>query len=123
MTLRALAWIALLPALAAQDKKKDDWDVSKPFGPTTPLTFTTDEGTWMSVDVHPDGRTLIFDLLGDLYTLPIDGGQAKRVTEGGAYDYQPRFSPDGKRILVTSDRGGMPAVWLADFKEGAIHEP
>src|SRR3972149_3575557 len=55
--------------------------------------FTTDEGTWMSVDVSPDGRTIVFDLLGDLYTLPITGGQATRITDGMAFDAQPRFSP------------------------------
>src|SRR5262245_11302065 len=122
MPLRALALVALLPAFALQEKQ-GDWAVSKPFGPTTTLTFTTDEGTWMSIDVHPDGKTLIFDLLGDLYTLPIIGGEAKRVTDGGAYDYQPRFSPDGKKVLFTSDRRGMPCVWIADFIDGAIKEP
>src|SRR6185295_11769750 len=58
-----------------------------------PLRFTTDEGTWMSVDVSADGRTLVFDLLGDLYTLPITGGQAKRITSGQAFDAMPAFSP------------------------------
>src|SRR5438309_1028196 len=62
-----------------------------------PLRFTTDEGTWMSVDVSPDGRTLVFDLLGDLYTMPITGGQAARITSGQAFDAMPRFSPDGKQ--------------------------
>src|SRR5262245_22850306 len=46
------------------------------------VEFTTDEGTWMSVDVSPDGRTILFDLLGDLYRIPIAGGQAERVTWG-----------------------------------------
>src|SRR5688572_30681739 len=68
---------------------------------TTPRTirFTTDEVSWMSVDVSPDGTTILFDLLGDLYTLAIGGGAATRITSGPAYDVQPRFSPDGTRIV------------------------
>ena len=60
------------------------------------IEFTTDEGTWVSLDVSPDGKTIVFDLLGDLYTLPIDGGDAKAITTGLAFDSQPRYSPDGK---------------------------
>jgi len=69
-------------------------------------TFTATEGTWMSVDVSPDGQTIIFDLLGDLYTLPITGGKATRITEGMAFDAQPRFSPDGESVVFVSDRSG-----------------
>src|SRR5512132_2975522 len=56
------------------------------------IDLDTDEGTWISLDVSPDGRTIVFDLLGDLYTMPIAGGQATRITEGMAFDGQPRFS-------------------------------
>ena len=85
-----------------------------PLVPTRPLKFTTDEGTWMSVDVSPDGKTLVFDLLGDLYTLPISGGSATRVTSGQAFDAMPSFSPDGKHIAFVSDRSGAPNVWVAN---------
>jgi len=79
-----------------------------------PLRFTTDEGTWMSVDVSSDGRTLVFDLLGDLYTLPITGGQAKRITSGQGFDAMPAFSPDGNQIAFVSDRNGAPNLWVAN---------
>ena len=78
-----------------------------------PLKFTTDEGTWMSVDVSPDGKTLVFDLLGDLYTLPVAGGAATRITRGQAFDATPRFSPDGKSIAFVSDRTGSSNLWIA----------
>src|SRR5262245_66175570 len=68
------------------------------------IEFTTDEGTWMSLDVSPDGKTIAFDLLGDLYTLPIDGGAATRIAGGMSFDSQPNFSPDGKTIAFLSDR-------------------
>jgi Tol biopolymer transport system component/imidazolonepropionase-like amidohydrolase len=78
------------------------------------VEFTTDEGTWMSVDVAPDGRTLLFDLLGDIYRLPIGGGRAERVTSGPAFDYAPRHAPDGRTVVFCSDRGGNMNLWLMD---------
>ena len=78
------------------------------------LSLDTDEGSWMSLDVSPDGRTIVFDLLGDLYTIPIAGGSATQLTSGMAFDAQPRFSPDGKLIVYTSDRDGGDNVWAFD---------
>ncbi len=75
-------------------------------------TFTTTTGTWLSLDVSPDGQQIVFDLLGDLYTLPIAGGKATQITSGMGYDAQPRFSPDGKRIIFVSDRSGGENLWL-----------
>lgn len=82
-------------------------------------SFTTTKGTWISLDVAPDGQHIVFDLLGDLYTLPITGGTATRLTHGMAYDAQPRYSPDGRKILFVSDRSGGENVWMmnADGKD------
>ena len=78
------------------------------------VRFTTSEGTWMSVDVSPDGSTIVFDLLGDIYTVPMAGGKARRIIGGNSVDMHPRFSPDGKSIAFVSDRSGTDATWLAD---------
>ncbi len=83
-----------------------------PLTPATPLKFTTDEGTWLSLDVSPDGRTIVFELLGDIYTLPMAGGKATRLTSGQAFDAQPHFSPDGKSIAFVSDRSQSDNLWL-----------
>jgi len=84
-----------------------------PLIPTRTLEFTTDEGSWISLDLSPDGRTIVFELLGDLYTLPVAGGTATRITEGQAYDMQPRFSADGTRLVFVSDRDGSENVWIS----------
>ncbi len=99
-------------AVVAQDKAAA-WDVNAPAGrPLRQVPIDVREGSWMDLDVHPDGRTIIFSLLGDLYTLPIGGGTATRITMGLAWDVQPRFSPDGSRIAYTSDRGGGDNIWV-----------
>src|SRR5215207_5820787 len=69
---------------------------SLPLKPARTFRFTTDEGTWISLDVSPDGQTIVFELLGDLYILPVKGGEAKPITSGLPFDSQPRYSPDGK---------------------------
>ncbi|MFZ1610077.1 MAG: amidohydrolase family protein [Chitinophagales bacterium] len=97
--------------LSAQtDKEK--WDVSKPLEPYKEVTIETDEGTWMNLDVSPDGKTIVFDMLGDIYAMPIAGGNAKLLREGHAFEVQPRFSPDGKKISFTSDAGGGDNIWI-----------
>src|SRR5574338_1058192 len=65
----------------------------------------------MSVDVSPDGKEIVFDLLGDIYVMPITGGEAKALTSGISWDMQPRFSPDGKWIAYVSDRAGGNNIW------------
>jgi Tol biopolymer transport system component/imidazolonepropionase-like amidohydrolase len=85
-----------------------------PLEPTRTVNIDTDEGSWISLDVSPDGRTIVFDLLGDLYTMPVAGGDATALTSGMAYDAQPRYSPDGKLIVFTSDRDGGDNVWTID---------
>jgi Tol biopolymer transport system component/imidazolonepropionase-like amidohydrolase len=90
------------------DKKKEE---GLPLKPDSKIEFTTDEGTWMSVDLSPDGQTVVFDLLGDIYTIPATGGDAKLVSGGMAFESQPKFSPDGKRIVFVSDRSGAENLW------------
>jgi Tol biopolymer transport system component len=82
--------------------------------PTPKIEFTTTEGTWLSLDLSPEGRTILFDLLGDLYTLPIAGGEAKPLMTGLAFDSQPRYSPDGRHIAFVSDRDGADNLWIAE---------
>ncbi|HET9514234.1 MAG TPA: amidohydrolase family protein [Gemmatimonadales bacterium] len=98
--------------LAAFDRLRPDTTKGLTLKPTRAARFTTSRGTWMSLDVSPDGRTIVFDLLGDLYTMPVSGGTATRLTDGMAFDAQPRFSPDGKKIAFISDRSGGDNVWV-----------
>ncbi len=109
-----LAILATGVAGLAQAEKPAEWDVTQPRGQTRTIDFTTSEGTWMSVDISPDGRWLVFDLLANIYRLPSQGGEAECLTcdSGIALNYQPRYSPDGSAIAFISDRKGQNNLWL-----------
>ncbi|MDZ7756637.1 amidohydrolase family protein [Rhodohalobacter sp.] len=96
----------------AQDNGEDKWDVNQHRADFTEISFETDEGTWMNLDVSPDGTEIVFDLMGDIYIMPIEGGEATILREGLAYEIQPRFSPDGSKISFTSDAGGGDNIWV-----------
>ncbi|MEI6738733.1 MAG: serine hydrolase [Gemmatimonadaceae bacterium] len=85
-----------------------------PAAPTRPIAFTTTEGTWVSLDVTRDGRALVFELVGDIYRLPVDGGRATPLLTGRAFQSQPRLSPDGTQLVYISDETGSDNVWIAD---------
>jgi imidazolonepropionase-like amidohydrolase/Tol biopolymer transport system component len=105
--------LAAAPAKGKDAKADEKWNVEAPKGATIKqVAIKTDEGTWMDVDVAPDGQTLAFTLLGDIYSMPITGGTPKRIADGLAWDVQPRFSPDGTRIAFTSDRAGGDNIWV-----------
>ena len=114
-TLLATVLLALpTPALAqeADDTTPDPRQEGLPLAPGRTISTSFNEGSWISVDVSPDGETLVFDFLGDLYTMPITGGVATPLTQGMAFDGQPRFSPDGTRVVFTSDRSGGEGIHI-----------
>jgi Tol biopolymer transport system component len=124
MNYRITAVLALLVTAAAvfaqEDKKEPKADSVKkeikkkkdlPLEAGRTINIQSNEGTWMSLDVSPDGKTIAFDFLGDIYLMPITGGQARAFTRGLAFDSHPKFSPDGKRLLFISDRSGSDNVW------------
>ena len=86
-----------------------------PMDPARQLSFTTTEGTWISVDVSPDGQHIVFDLMGDIYRMPFTGGKAEQMTKGMAYDVHPTYSPDGSKILFISDRTGSDNAYVLDL--------
>ncbi len=96
---------------SADETKSEKWDVDAPPGPSKEIAIDTDEGTWLNVDVSPNGARIAFDLLGDIYTVNV-AGSTERLTSGVAWDMQPRFSPDGSLIAFTSDRGGGDNIWV-----------
>ena len=94
--------------------KSKNWDVNNPHKDWSYKTFNlnTDEGTWMNLDISPDGKTIVFDMLGDIYTMPVTGGKAKALRTGLAFEVQPRYSPDGTYISFTSDAEGGNNIWV-----------
>jgi Tol biopolymer transport system component len=124
----------VVPALAQTPDPA--WDITRPRGNSKEIDFTTSEGTWMSTDITPDGRWIVFNLLGQIYRVPAAGGTAECLTEnaGIAVNYHPRISPDGSTIAFISDRNGQANVWLMDIDGknpravtqelgGRFHEP
>lgn len=108
-TLLPLALVFIFQSAFSQEKK---WDIEKYQGPTKTFNIETDEGTWMNLDVSADGKDIVFDLLGDIYSMPISGGNATLLSGGVPWDIQPRFSPNGKYISYTSDKNGADNIWI-----------
>jgi Tol biopolymer transport system component/imidazolonepropionase-like amidohydrolase len=98
---------------AAAEKPSD-----LPLAPARTVSFETNEATWLSLDLAPDGDTLVIEVLGDLYLLPATGGEARPLTQGMAFDSQPAVSPDGLRVAFVSDRDGAENVWIMDVDGG-----
>jgi Tol biopolymer transport system component len=120
----ALAQAGVLGLACADELEEIDWDTTVARGQTRVIDFTTSEGTKMSVDISPDGRWLVFDLLAHIYRLPIEGGEARCLTQnsGVALNYGPRISPDGRTIAFISDRDGLDTLWIMDA-DGANPTP
>ncbi len=115
------------PQLTAYQDEADTAKIEKknpdlPMDPERLLEFTTSEGTWMSVDVSPDGSMIAFDLLGDIYIIPFDGGNATSLTDGMAYDSHPKWSPDGKHILYISDKDGSDDAYYINIDTKEEHK-
>ena len=112
LVLALLAALAALPVLAEEEAEKEEWKVSEPPGEWRTVVIDTTETTWSNVDVSPDGSTILFDMLGDVFTVPIEGGEATAVTDGIEWNYQPTYSPDGTEIVFVSDRAGADNLWV-----------
>ncbi len=111
--------ILLIPItiFAQEEDKKEDvkkWDVTEARGETREISFSTDEGTWMSLDISPDNKWIYFDLMGHIYRLPETGGKAENLTDstGVALNFHPAISPDGTQIAFISDRSGQSNLWI-----------
>ena len=110
MVALALTFMVGSGSLGAQET--DEANGALTLSPTRTIAFTTTEGTYMNLDVSPDGGTIVFGLVGDIYTVPLSGGDATRLTSGMPYDVQPTFSPDGSEIAFISDKSGSDNIWV-----------
>ncbi|MCU7554511.1 amidohydrolase family protein [Alteromonas sp. ASW11-19] len=119
---------------SSTDYNTEEWDVLNPPFALNEVTINTNETTWSSLDIAPSGDYIVFDMLGDLYRVPVDGGDASPLTQDFAWNIHPAISPDGNHIAFISDRGGVSNVWVMDSngenlrqvtkeKNNLIHSP
>ncbi|MCB1583203.1 MAG: PD40 domain-containing protein [Xanthomonadales bacterium] len=113
--LLTLLLFTVFAVLAEDNKESEKWDVNNAPGEKKIVGIDTTSGTWMNVDVSPDGRLIVFDLLGDIYTMPFKGGEATNITNSMAWDMQAQFSPDGSQLVFTSDQGGGDNIWIMNL--------
>mmetsp|Transcript_54124 Transcript_54124/g.171724 ORF Transcript_54124/g.171724 Transcript_54124/m.171724 type:complete len:590 (+) Transcript_54124:146-1915(+) len=117
-----------------EEKPYATWDVLNPPMPLSSIEISTNETTWSSLDVSPDGKQFVFDMLGDIFIASTNGGDAKALTQDFAWNIHPTISPDGKQIAFISDRDGLSNVWVMDTngenlrqvtkeKKNLIHSP
>ncbi len=129
-----LSLSGIVLAQDASEAKKTEWNVLNPPYKLSTVSIDTEETTWSSLDITPDGKKMVFDMLGDLYVVDIEGGQAKALTQDFAWDLQPAVSPDGSKIAFISDRDGISNVWVMNIdgsnlkqvskeKQNIIHSP
>ncbi len=113
----AIALSVSLPIMASESTsdKETKWQVNAPTNaPLEQIKIDVSEGTWMNISVSPNGKTIVFDMLGDIYQIPMQGGEAKVLAKGIAWQMQPTYSPDGKYIAFTSDENGGDNIWIMD---------
>lgn len=88
-----------------------------PMSPGRIVNIESNEGTWMSVDVSPDGSKIAFDFMGDIYEIPSSGGEAVQITDGMAFDSKPRYSPNGKFLAYISDAHGSDNIYYINLED------
>ena len=107
------------------DNENNDIELSHddlPLDAERSVHLQTNEATWLSLDVHPNGEKIIFEYMGDLYEMPIEGGDANRLTRGMAFDTEPKYNPDGDKVVFISDRSGGENVWILDLETGETEQ-
>ncbi len=121
LTIYLLFCLVLTPVYSsdiAEEEDDNEWDVMQPQGDMQTITIDTTESTWSNLSVSEDGQAMVFDMLGDIYTMSIVGGEATPLVQGFDWNMQPTYSPDGKTIAYISDRDGASNLWVMDVNGG-----
>jgi Tol biopolymer transport system component len=114
-------WLSVLLVIPLCNtvQSRDNWDSLNV--DTRTVSFETSEGTYLGFDIAPDGKWIVFDLLGQLWRIPTDGGRAEQLTDAvadTAEDLDPNFSPDGKWVAFWSDRPEGSGIYIIPAEGG-----
>ena len=82
------------------------------------IKITVEEGTNMASALSPDKTTLALDLQGTIWLLPVDGGEAKPITDEMGDAHEPAWSPDGEKLAFHSYKSGNYQIWSIN-KDGS----
>lgn len=98
------------------------WNVLAPPMDLKKVKISTNETTWSSLDISPDGKHMVFDMLGDIFIVDAKGGKAIALTQDFAWNIQPSISPDGTKIAFISDRDGLSNAWIMDINGANLRQ-
>jgi len=119
---RSAVVAALLAAAALSGSSQAETPSQSIFGAGPAIPVTVNEGTAFSFALSPDHKSIVMDLQGTLFVLPVTGGHARAITDDLYDAREPSWSADGRSIAFQSSRSGHWQIWTVGADGSQPHE-